>query len=106
MTTQAPPSRKFRVSIVGGGVAAIEAALALADLHPDQADVTVIAPDEELVYRPMTVTEPFSFGGARHYSLAPIVADAGARLLGGKLDWIEPHKKRLPTEAGEGVPES
>jgi sulfide:quinone oxidoreductase len=91
------------VSIVGGGVAAIEAALALADLAPEQTDVTVIAPNEELVYRPMTVTEPFSFGGARHYSLAPIVADAGARLLADKLDWIEPQKSRLHTEAGETV---
>jgi sulfide:quinone oxidoreductase len=103
MTTQAPPTRKFRVSIIGGGVAAIEAALVLSDLAPDQTDVTVIAPNEELVYRPMTVTEPFSFGGARHYSLAPIVADADARLLGDKLDWIEPHKNLLHTEAGEVV---
>src|ERR1700694_923659 len=103
MTTQASPSSKFRVSIVGGGVAAIEAALALSKLAPEQTAVTVIAPDAELVYRPMTVTEPFAFGGARHYRLAPIIADAGARLLVDKLDWIEPQKNILHTEAGEAV---
>jgi sulfide:quinone oxidoreductase len=103
MTPQGSPSTKFRVSIVGGGVAAVEAALALSDLASEQADVTVIAPNDELVYRPMTVTEPFAFGGARHYSLAPIVADAGARLLVDKLDWIEPQKNMLHTEAGETI---
>ncbi|HXP37683.1 MAG TPA: FAD-dependent oxidoreductase [Solirubrobacteraceae bacterium] len=103
MTTQASTSSKFRVSIVGGGVAAIEAALALSELAPQQTDVTVIAPDSELVYRPMAVTEPFSFGGANHYTLAPIVADAGAQLLADKLDWIEPEQNKLHTAAGETI---
>lgn len=103
MTTQGSPSTKFRVSIVGGGIAAVEAALALSDLAPEQTDVTVIAPNEELVYRPMTVTEPFAFGGARHYRLAPMVADAGAQLLVDKLDWIEPQKNTLHTQDGESV---
>lgn len=103
MTTQGSPSTKFRVSIVGGGVAAVEAALALSDLAAEQTDVTVIAPNEEMVYRPMTVTEPFAFGGARHYKLAPILAHAGARLLVDKLDWIEPQKNTLHVEAGESI---
>jgi sulfide:quinone oxidoreductase len=103
MTTQDSLSTKFRVCIVGGGVAAIEAALALSELAPEQTDVTVIAPNEELVYRPMTVTEPFAFGGARHYKLALIVADAGATLLVDKLEWIEPEKDTLHTAAGETI---
>src|ERR1700689_1744189 len=103
MTTQGSPSAKFRVSIVGGGVAAVEAALALSDLAPEQTDVTVIAPNEELLYRPMTVTEPFAFGGARRYRLAPMVAHASAALLVDKLDWIEPQKNILHTQAGESV---
>ena len=100
MTTQSSHSTKFRVGIVGGGVAAVEAALALSDLAGTQTDVTVIAPNDELVYRPMTVTEPFAFGGARHYSLAAIVADAGAQLLVDKLDWIEPQKKHAAHRGG------
>ncbi len=103
MTTQGSPSTKFRVSIVGGGVAAIEAALVLSDLAAKQTDITVIAPNDELVYRPMTVTEPFAFDGARHYKLAPIVADAGARLLVDELDWIEPQKNTLHTKGGETI---
>ncbi len=103
MTTPAQTSKKFRVCIVGGGVAAIEAALALSDLASAQADVTVIAPNSEFVYRPMTVTEPFAFGGARHYPLAPIVADAGAELLVDELSWIEPKKNTLHTKADQAL---
>ena len=65
---------KLRVVIVGGGVAAIETALALHELAPDHTDVTVIAPNTEFVYRPMTVREPFAYGQAHRYPLAPIVA--------------------------------
>ncbi len=47
-------SDKLRVVIAGGGVAALETALALADLASDCTDVTVIAPNTEFVYRPMS----------------------------------------------------
>ena len=72
---------KLRVVIVGGGVAALETALALHELAPEQTATTVLAPNEEFVYRPMTVREPFAYPGARHYPLARIVRDAGAELL-------------------------
>lgn len=103
MTAEASHSGKLRVVIVGGGVAALESALALSQLAPEHTDVTVIAPNSEFVYRPMTVTEPFAFGGARHYALAPIVADAGARLLVGELAWIESEKNTLHTNDEEAI---
>ena len=59
MTTTGSHS-KLRVVIVGGGVAALETALALPQLAPELTAVTVIAPNGELVYRPMTVGEPFA----------------------------------------------
>ena len=89
-TAKGSRSDQLRVIIVGGGVAALETVLALADLGRDQTDVTVIAPNTEFVYRPMVVCEPFAQGAARHYPLAPIVHDAGATLLYGELDWIDP----------------
>ena len=48
-------------------MAALETALALADLAPDRTDVTVIAPNTEFVYRPMVVREPFAYGSAQRY---------------------------------------
>ena len=61
------------MAIAGGGVGALECALALAELARDRTEVTVIAPDPEFVCRPMTVREPFSYGPAARYPLAQII---------------------------------
>jgi sulfide:quinone oxidoreductase len=94
---------KLRVVIAGGGVAALETALALADLAPDRTDVTVIAPNTEFVYRPMVVREPFAYGSAQRYPLARIVRDAGAKLLEGELGWIDPVARTIHTKADETI---
>jgi sulfide:quinone oxidoreductase len=94
---------KLRVVIAGGGVAALETALALADLAPDCTDVTVIAPDTEFVYRPMTIREPFAYSTAHRYPLAPIVHDAGAKLITGKLGWVDRVTRTIHSEAGESL---
>jgi sulfide:quinone oxidoreductase len=103
MTTENSPPEKLRVIIVGGGVAAIEAALALHALAADHTDVTVIAPNAEFVYRPMTVREPFAYGKAQRYPLAPIVHDAGAQLLSDALAWVDPAGQIVHTEGGEEI---
>jgi sulfide:quinone oxidoreductase len=96
-------SHQLRVVIVGGGVAALETALALADLGSDRTDVTVLAPNTEFVYRPMVVSEPFAQGAARRYPLAQIVRDAGAKLLQGELGWIDPVGQKVHTKADEAI---
>jgi sulfide:quinone oxidoreductase len=93
----------FRVVIVGGGVAALEVALALAKLAPKRAEVTLIAPNREFVYRPMTVGEPFSRSLARRYPLEPIVRAAGARLLAEELDWIARDEHIAHTNTGKAI---
>ena len=103
MTTDTSHPEKLRVIIVGGGVAALETALALRELAPEQTDVSVIAPNTEFIYRPMTVREPFAYGQAHRYPLAPIVEDAGAELLSDKLAWVEPAGQIVHTEAGEEI---
>jgi sulfide:quinone oxidoreductase len=91
------------VVIVGGGVAALETALALADLAHACTDVTVVAPNTEFVYRPMAVREPFSYGAAHRYPLAPIVHDAGAMLITDKLAWVDRVNRTIHTETGESL---
>lgn len=103
MTTNTSHPEKRRVVVVGGGVAALETTLALSRLAPEQTSVTVIAPNEEFVYRPLSVREPFAYGAAKRYPLAPIVRDAGAELLVGELAWVDPEKQIVHTESGSEI---
>jgi sulfide:quinone oxidoreductase len=98
MRTQDPTS-KLRVLIAGGGVAALEALLALGALAPDQTEITLLAPNAEFVYRPMTVREPFAYPQANRYALAPIAAEAGAELVAEELAWVDPEKRIAHTSS-------
>src|ERR1700720_2214553 len=94
---------KLRVMIVGGGVAALETALALRQLAPEHTTTTVIAPNAEFAYRPMTVREPFAYASARRYPLQQIVSDAGAKLLTDELAWVDPNEHTVHTKTGEAL---
>ena len=103
MTPGTGKPEKLHVLIVGGGVAAVETVLALQDLTAERVSMTVLAPNAELVYRPMTVREPFAYSTAARYPLASIVADAGAELIADKLGWVEPEKRLVHTEQGTEI---
>ena len=60
----------LRVLIAGGGVAGLEALLALRDLAGDRVELTLLSPETEFVYRPMAVAEPFGRGRADRHPLA------------------------------------
>ena len=59
------PEPAKRVVVAGGGIAGMEAALALADLAGDKAELSLVSRDREFVYRPLTVEEPFTNQRAR-----------------------------------------
>ena len=103
MTDNASHASKLRVVIAGGGVAALETALALQELAADQTDVTAIAPNSEFVYRPMTVREPFAYPKARRYLLSPIIQHAGARLIADELVRVDPAKQVVYTKEQEEI---
>jgi sulfide:quinone oxidoreductase len=100
MTTQASHSEPFHALIVGGGVAALESVLALHDLAGEKVTMTVLAPNSELVYRPMSVREPFAYSPAARYQLAPILADIGAELIADSLGWVD-HERRIAHTTSE-----
>ncbi len=90
----------LRVVIAGGGVAALEATLALRELAGDRVAVTVVAPDDDFVYRPMTVREPFGYGAARRHDLGEVVADARATLITDRFAWVDPTRQIAHTDSG------
>ncbi|MDE3070023.1 MAG: FAD-dependent oxidoreductase [Acidobacteriota bacterium] len=103
MSSATAGGERRKVLVAGGGVAALETVLALADLAPGSCDVTMIAPDAEFRYRPMSVQEPFAHAAARSYPLAPIAADAGAKLVTDKLVWVDRAAQTVHTEAGASI---
>ncbi|MGI8558284.1 MAG: NAD(P)/FAD-dependent oxidoreductase [Solirubrobacteraceae bacterium] len=103
MTSSGSTSTVFRVVIAGAGVAGLEAALALRELGGERFDVTLIAPDAEFVYRPMTVREPFAFADAERYEISDIAQDIGVKLLVDSFAWVDPEQRLAHTEGGERI---
>ena len=93
----------FRVVICGGGIAAVEGLLRLRRLAGDSVDIELIAPSDELVYRPMAVREPFAAGPPRRYPLGRIARDTGADWAQDSLAWVEPDAQVLHTAEGRRV---
>jgi sulfide:quinone oxidoreductase len=71
----------MEVLIAGGGVAGLEALLALRDLAGDRVRLVLAAPDDQFTYRPLAVAEPFALGRAHQVPLSQFADDAGAELV-------------------------
>jgi sulfide:quinone oxidoreductase len=69
---------KQRVLIAGGGVAALEAALALRDIASERVHVELLAPEPRFWYRPLAVAAPFRLGEVLHLELDAIARKIGA----------------------------
>ncbi|HEU0247537.1 MAG TPA: CBS domain-containing protein [Gaiellaceae bacterium] len=76
---------KTRVLIAGGGVAALEAALALRDLAADRVSVELLAPEPRFWYRPLAVAAPFQLGEVRHFELDGLTLSIGASFTPGAV---------------------
>jgi sulfide:quinone oxidoreductase len=70
-----------RTLIVGGGIAGLEALLALHDLAEDRAELTMVAPDPDFTYKPLLVEEPFSLKPAERRELAPLLSELGGEFV-------------------------
>ena len=90
----------FEVVIAGGGVAALEAALALRELGGDRIALTLIACNTEFVYRPMAVIEPFRYPPVQRFPLTAIAGDIGAALLNDRLAAVTPSERLVQTDSG------
>ncbi|MGH3084494.1 MAG: NAD(P)/FAD-dependent oxidoreductase [Gaiellaceae bacterium] len=90
----------LHVLIAGGGVAALEATLALRALAEERVDIGLLAPDADFVYRPMAVAEPFQQGEVKRFPLARLAELAGARLTPGTLARVDLDNHRVETADG------
>ena len=97
------PMDRFKVVICGGGIAAIEGLLRLRRLLGDAVSITLLAPNDELRYRPLAVQEPFSRPGARRYPLWKIAGRENADWLQETVEWIDPSSQTVHTAEGSSV---
>jgi sulfide:quinone oxidoreductase len=69
--------KRSRVLIAGGGVAALEAALALRELAGERLEIELCSPRADFVYRPFAVGEPYGAAGILRYDLASLAKRIG-----------------------------
>jgi sulfide:quinone oxidoreductase len=93
--------RRTNVIVAGGGVAAIEAMLALRDMAGDRVSITLVAPQEAFNYRPLTVGEPFALGQAVSLPLATVARDVGAQLHQGTLNGVDADAHTVQLGSGQ-----
>ncbi len=65
----------MKVVVAGGGVAGLESVIALRDLAGGLVEITLVAPEEDFVFKPLSVGEPFALGEAQRLPLKRVARD-------------------------------
>lgn len=90
----------MRVVLAGGGVAGLEAALALRELAGESVDLDWLAPEPLYWYRPLAVAEPFGIGLVQRLDLGRMAAAVGAAFMIGELARVDRERRCAETAAG------
>jgi sulfide:quinone oxidoreductase len=93
-------SERPKILIAGGGVAALEALLALHELVGRRVRLELLAPGTRFLNRPASVAEPFGLGGPAPVAFADVTAYCGAGLHPGTLAGVRPDERVVVTGDG------
>src|SRR3954452_20233920 len=85
----------LHVVIAGGGIAALEATMAVRDLAEDRVRITLVAPERDFELKPLRTAEPFAADHVRRYPLAGIAEQFGAALRVGDLARVDADRKQI-----------
>ena len=91
----------MHVVIAGGGVAALETAIALRDLSGERVSITMLAPEEEFVFKPLSVGEPFALGEPQRLALKKFAQDLHVDLVHDGLASVSPKSHAIRTTGGD-----
>jgi sulfide:quinone oxidoreductase len=90
-----------RIIIAGGGIAGLEALMALRAHLGSSVQVELLEANADLVERQRAVAEPFGGRPARRFDLVAIAADHDAHLRPDRLSAVEPDRRRVRTVRGD-----
>jgi sulfide:quinone oxidoreductase len=94
-------SARLRVVVAGAGVAGLETLMALRALAGDRVGLTLVAPQDEFVYRPLAVAEPFAVARARRIPLHDAAREADATYVAGTVDAVDADEKVVSPSSGD-----
>jgi sulfide:quinone oxidoreductase len=97
------PKPPFRVLVAGGGVAGLEALHGLHALADDRVELTLVAPEDEFVYRPLAVEKPYGVQRIRQVPLTRAARDAGADFRAETVESVDTEDKVVKTSRGTEV---
>src|SRR3954453_11309023 len=100
-THDIPDMSPHRVVVAGGGVAGLEAVLALHAEAGSRAQITLLEPSIELVDRPMLVARPFAAGHADRTPIARIIGPTGATHRREALASVDTDARTVTTDTGD-----
>ena len=89
-----------KVLIVGGGVAALEALIALRNLAEERVSIELVTPKADFAYRPLAVAEPFGLGEVKRYDIVEIARAHGAALHLAGVDSVDTAAREVATWDG------
>jgi sulfide:quinone oxidoreductase len=97
-------SPRPRVLIAGGGVAALEGALALRGLAGERLEVELCSPRAEFVYRPFAVGEPYGAAHITRYDLDSLARRIGVSFRLGGIYSVDRAAGVATARDGEQIP--
>jgi sulfide:quinone oxidoreductase len=96
--------KPMNVVIAGGGVAGLEAVLALHSLAGPRVRLTLIAPDPDFSFRPMAVAEPFALGHAERVPLSSVAEETGAEVVTDAVNGVDDAARQVQLRDGGTLP--
>jgi sulfide:quinone oxidoreductase len=99
-----PTSRAHRALVAGSGVAALEAMLALHHLAGDDVQVTLVSPDDDFYYSPLSTGEPFGKSTVARYPIRELATAHGADVAKDMVRAVDPERRVAVTYEGDELP--
>ena len=100
MSSRTEPAQ---VIVLGGGIAGVEAVLALNDLAPEQLSVTLVSADRDFLFKPLAVEEPFSGNPPEQHDLEALMSELGVAFVQARATAVRLDEHIVELEGAEDL---